>query len=82
MVGGGYQKMTTMAPSSGLPHGTTQWGLTLTTLFIVAVDSMVWHWLSMSLEDVAVIHDGLGHAVRWSLGVFYAYHGLIGLQDP
>ena len=74
--------MTTMAPSSGLPHGTTKWGLTLTTLFIVAVDSMVWHWLSMTLEDVAVIHDGLGHAVGRSLEVFYAENGFIGLRDP
>ena len=42
---------------------------------------MVWHWLSMSLEDVAVIHDGLGHAVGRSLKVFYADNGFIGLWD-
>ena len=48
----------------------------------MAVDSVVWHWLSMTLEDVAVIHDGLGHAVGRSLEVFYADDGLIGSRDP
>ena len=34
----------------------------------------------MTLEDVAVIHDGLGHAVGRSLEVLYADNGLIGLH--
>ena len=43
---------------------------------------MVWHWLSMTLEDVAVIHDGLVHAVGRSLEVFYADNGLIESRYP
>ena len=48
----------------------------------VAVDSVVWHWLSMTVEDVAVIHDGLGHAVGRSFEVFYVNDGLIGSRYP
>ena len=69
-------------PQSREPRKTTQWGLTFTTLFNVEVESVVWHWLSMTLEDVAVIHYGLGHAVGWSLEVFYADNGLIGSRYP
>ena len=69
-------------PQSREPHETTQWGLTFTTLFNVLVDSVVWHWLSMTLEDVTVIHDGLVHEVGRSLEILYADDGLIGSQDP
>ena len=81
-VGGGYQKNGYHGPQSRDPRETTQWGLKFTTIFNLAVDSVVWHWLSMTLEDVTVIHDGLGHAVGQSLEVFYVDDGLIGSQDP
>ena len=48
----------------------------------MVVDIVVWHWLSMTLEDVAVIHYGLGHVVGRSLEVFYAEDGLIGSRYP
>ena len=47
----------------------------------MAVDSMVCHWLSMKVEDDAVIHNGLGHVVGLILGVFYEDYVLLGLLD-
>ena len=41
----------------------TQGGMVLPPLFNVAVESLVCHWLSITVEDAVVIHDGLGHAV-------------------
>ena len=43
---------------------------------------MVWNWISMTVEDDAVIHDGLVHVVGWSIGVLYSDDGPIGLWDP
>ena len=80
-VGGGDQNNGYRGPQFREPRGTTQWGLTFKTLSNVAVDSVVQNWLSMKLEDIAVIHDGLGHAVGRSLEVFYADNGFIGLWD-
>ena len=62
-------------------HVITQGGLTLTTIFNVALDNVVRNWLSTTVEDDTVIHDGLGHAVRQSMGVFYTDDGIIGSQD-
>ena len=81
-VGGGDQNNGYRGPQFREPRGTTQWGLTFKTLSNVAVDSVVQNWLSMKLEDIAVIHDGLGHAVGRSLEVLYAEDGIIGLRDP
>ena len=36
----------------------------------------------MAMEDKAPIHDILGHAVGWILGVFYTYDGLLRSRDP
>ena len=63
-------------------HGTTQGGLTSLTLFNVELDTVVLHWLSMTVEDDVVIHDGMGHVVGRRMGVFYTDDGLIGSQDP
>ena len=60
---------------------TTQGGLTSPTLFNVAVDRMVRHWLSTKVEDNAVINDSLGHVVGRSLGVFYTNDDILGSQD-
>ena len=46
------------------------------------VNSFVMHWLLMKVEDGVVVHDILGHAVFWSLGVFYLDNGLLDYQDP
>ena len=43
---------------------------------------MVRNCLSMKVKDKAVIHDVLGHAVGWSMGVFYVYNFIVGLRDP
>ena len=69
----GYQ-----IPQFRATRGTTQGGLTSTTLFNVAVDNMVRHWLSMTVEDDVVIFKGLVHAVGRSMGVLYADNGLLG----
>ena len=42
---------------------------------------MVYHWLSVMLEDEAVIQYRLSHAVGRSLGVLYADDGLLVPQD-
>ena len=42
---------------------------------------MVRNCLSMKVKDKAVIHDVLGHAVGWSMGVFYVDDGIIGSCD-
>ena len=44
-------------------RGTTQGWLAFPTLINIAIVSGVCHWLSIKLEDDAVIHDGLVHAV-------------------
>ena len=34
------------------------------------------------MEDLAVVHDGLGHVVSHILGVFYADNGIMVCLDP
>ena len=48
----------------------------------MSVDSVVRHWLSLTVEDKFAIHDRLGMAMGRSMGVFYADDGLIGSWDP
>ena len=43
---------------------------------------MVRKWLEMTVEDQLVAHEGLGFLVRRCMGIFYAYDGMVGLQDP
>ena len=62
--------------------GTTQVGVASPTLFKVAVDSVVCHWISLTVEDREVLQDGPGNAVVWSLVMFYADYGLLGSWDP
>ena len=59
-------------------HSTTQGGIELPTLFKLAVDSVVCHWLFLTVEDGSVIEDGLVQTVGWRLGVFYAEYCLMG----
>ena len=55
-----------------------QGGITLQTLFNVAVESVVFNWLSPMVEDEKFIQDRLGHAVVF----FYAYDRILGSPDP
>ena len=48
----------------------------------MALDSVVRHWLSHTVENESAIHDRLRTAVGRSMGMFYADDGLIGLWDP
>ena len=52
------------------------------TLFNVKVNSVVGHWISLMVEDEAVIQDRPGHAVGQRLRVFYVYNGILVSQDP
>ena len=69
-------------PQFLVTRGTTQGVLDSTTLFNVAVESVVRHCLSLTFEDESVIHDGLEMAAGRSIGVFYAYNGLVASHDP
>ena len=69
-------------PQFSVTRGTKKGGLKFPTLFNVEVENVVRHWLFMTVEDDAVIHDGLVHAVGRSIGVLYADNGLIGSQEP
>ena len=62
--------------------GTTQEVLVSPTLFTVVVYNVVRTWLSMTVEDHRVTHDGLGETVGRCLGVFYAEYGMVGSHDP
>ena len=70
-----------MAPSSRQTKGTTHGGIASPMLFNVGVDIVLRHWLFITVEDVAVIQDGMGYTVGWILGVFYVDNGLLGLRD-
>ena len=59
---------------------TTQGGLTSPIIFNVAVDSVVWHWLPMTVEDETVNHDRMRHAVGQGLELFYVKYDLLGLR--
>ena len=62
-------------------RGTTKGGLVLSTLFNVAVERVVCHCLSMTVDYYVVIHNGLGHEVGRKLGVLYTDNCLLGSQD-
>ena len=48
----------------------------------MVVDSVLRHWLSLTVEDESDFHGRLGTTVVSSLGVFFVNDGLIGLQEP
>ena len=48
----------------------TQGGITSPTIFNLAVDSVVCHWLSLMVDDKTVTQDGLWNVVGRSLGLF------------
>ena len=79
--GGGHQVNGYHGPKFRATRSTTQGRIVSPALFNVVVDSVVRHWLSLTVEDEAVIQDRLGHAVDWILGVFYADDGTLGSWD-
>ena len=56
--------------------------MTSPTLFNVAVYSVFWNWLFMTVKDDLVFHGSMGHVVGQVLGEFNAGDGLLGLRDP
>ena len=48
----------------------------------MVVYNVVCHWLSITVDYYVVVHGRLGHAVGWSMGVFYVYNFIVGLRDP
>ena len=63
-------------------RGMTKGGLALTTLFNVAVDSVICHWLSLTVEENSATHDGIGMVVGRCIGMFYADDSMIRSRDP
>ena len=46
------------------------------------VDSVVRHWMSLTMEDKSTNHEVLGMAVRSCMGVFIVDFGMVGLREP
>ena len=63
-------------------RGTAQGGLTSPTPFNVAVESVIGHWLSLTINNHAANHDDIGEAVGHNLGVFYVNDGMIVSRNP
>ena len=51
------------------------------TLFNLVVENVIRTWMTMTVEDQRVAHDGLGETVGRCLGVFYANYGMVGSHD-
>ena len=64
-------------PDFPVTQGTTQGGLVYLTLFNVVVENFIRTWLSMTVEDRMVSHDGMGESVVWYLEIFYANYGMV-----
>ena len=62
-------------------RGMTQGGLASPKLLIVEGDSMVCHWISLTVEEESTTHDGLGMVVERQMGMFYTDGGMIGSRD-
>ena len=64
-------------PDFPITQVTTQGGLVYLTLFNVVVENFIRTWLSMTVEERMVSHDGMGESVVWCLGIFYANYGMV-----
>ena len=60
----------------------TQGGLASLTLFNVTVDSVVSHWVLLTVDEDSAAHEGLGMTLGWFMGVFYSDDGMIRSRDP
>ena len=63
-------------------RGTTQGGLVSLTLSNVLVDNVIRTWISMTVQDHRVDHDGLGETVGMCVGVFYSGNGIVSSRNP
>ena len=68
-------------PSFPATQGKTQGSLVSPTLLNMVVENIIRTWLAMTVEDQRVDHNGMGEAVGWCLGVFYADDGMVGSID-
>ena len=51
-------------------------------LFNVAVDRVVCHWISLTVENKYATHEGIGMPVGQCMGVFYADDVMVVSKDP
>ena len=52
------------------------------TLFNVVVENFIRTWLTMTVKDQRVAHDGLVESVGRCLGVFYSNDNMVGSRYP
>ena len=64
-------------PAFPVTRGTMQGG----KLFNVVVGNFIITWMSMTVEDQRVSHDGMGETVGRCLGVFYDNDSMVGSCD-
>jgi Reverse transcriptase (RNA-dependent DNA polymerase)/Ulp1 protease family, C-terminal catalytic domain len=64
------------------PHsGNTQGGIFSPNAFNIQIDSVIRHWLHLTLNSDSPTHQGLGRSVEHILALFYADDGCISTQD-
>ena len=61
---------------------TTQGGLILPTLFNMVINNVLCNWMSMTVGEKLVYHDGMVLAVGWCMGMLYVNDNLVGLWRP
>ena len=62
--------------------GTTQGDLSSLTLFNVVLESVIRHWMSLTIENPDAIHNIIGETVGHKLGVFYTDDDMISSRNP
>ena len=68
-------------PAFPTTRGTVQGGRVPLTLFNVVVDNIIRTWLTITVEDQRVVHNGLVVTVRRCLKFLYADGGMVGSWD-
>ena len=63
-------------------RGTTHEGLTPPTFLNVAVLNVIRHWLSLTIDNHDVTHNGVGELVGQKLGFFYSDDVMINSRKP
>ena len=69
-------------PQFRATRGTTQGELALPIMFNVSVESVIRHWMSLTVEDEQATHEGLWIVVGKCMVLFYADDGMIISRDP
>ena len=73
--------MASMDLSYELPEGQHR-GVASPKIYNMAVESVVHHWISLTVEDDSATHEGLGMEVGRCIRTFDADDGMIVLRDP